>query len=278
MASSSVEVMIGGKHVSTEELDDLRDAVCLLKWKSKDKSKQWSGYGFYANVKLKTQGKNINCIITIYDDIFLEVDEHGDDMVAVFHDESDGKEAFELSLVPFKLLAHGKRGATLFVLRPLSGQTILTGQRFDYALIFIDESKMEGKDVKPIVADNSQLAVVQPNDKVYMIHHPGKMKKHYSEDTVTRVTEHSIKYHPNTLEGPPGSPVFVFKDSKFLLIAMHCNNKREGVLVSYILNHLDTPGGKICLYLCVFICTNFLVCPLTSPLYVSCHFPCYLKV
>ena len=38
------------------------------------------------------------------------MEESGDDMVAVFHHESGGKEAFELPLVPFKLLAHQKRG------------------------------------------------------------------------------------------------------------------------------------------------------------------------
>ena len=228
MATSSAEipeVMVGGRHVSIEELDNLRDAVCLLKWQSKDKSKQWSGYGFYANVKTKKQGTtlDINCIITIYDDIFLEMEEHGSDMVAVFHRESDKKEAFDLPLVPFNLLAHG---GTL----PL-----------DYALIFIDESKMKAKGVKPILADGSELPDVQPNDEVHMIHHPGTLKKH-SEDKARNVTRHCIRYHAKTLEGPPGSPVFVFRDSKFLLVAVHCNNKREGVLVSYILDDLHIPS------------------------------------
>ena len=112
---------------------------------------------------------------------------------------------------------------------------------------------MEGKGVKPILADHSQLPVVQPNDKVYMIHHPEKMKKHYSEDKTRRITKHSIKYPANTLPGPPGSPVFVFKDSKFLLVAMHSNNKREGVLVSYILDHLNTPDGKVCLFVYTYV-------------------------
>ena len=73
-------------------------------------SKQWSGYGFYANVKTIKQSKilDINCIITTYD-IFLMMEKHlSDDVVAVFHCESDWKDAFELPLVPFKLLAHSK--------------------------------------------------------------------------------------------------------------------------------------------------------------------------
>ena len=45
----------------------------------------------------------MKCILTTYDDIFLEMDEHGDGMVAVFHHEIDGKEAFELPVVSFKL-------------------------------------------------------------------------------------------------------------------------------------------------------------------------------
>ena len=37
------------------------------------------------------------------------MEEHGVDMVAVFHHESGGKRVFELPLVPFKLLARKKR-------------------------------------------------------------------------------------------------------------------------------------------------------------------------
>ena len=222
MATSSSKIskeIVGGKHVSVEELDNLRDAVCLLNWKSKDKSKQWSGYGFYANVKTKKHGKtlDVNCIITTYDDIFLEVEELADDMVAVFHHESDKKEAFELPL------------ANSWTNMPY------------YSLIFVDESKMKAKGVKPILADSSHLPVVLPHDKVYMIHHPGKMKNHYSEDKARLVTKVLIEYYANTLQGPPGSPVFVLKDSKFLLVAMHCN-EREGVLVSHILDHLHIPS------------------------------------
>ena len=68
-------------------------------------SKQWSGYGFYANLKTTKTDKTLDmkCILTAYDDIFLKMDEHDDDMVAVFHHESDGKEAFELPVVSFKL-------------------------------------------------------------------------------------------------------------------------------------------------------------------------------
>ena len=68
-------------------------------------SKQWSSYGFYANVKTTKTAKmmGMKCILIAYDDIFLEMDEHGDDMVAVFHHEIDGKEAFQLPVVSFKL-------------------------------------------------------------------------------------------------------------------------------------------------------------------------------
>ena len=100
---------------------------------------------------------------------------------------------------------------------------------------------MESIGVKPILVDGSQLPDVRPNDKVYMIHHPGKMTEHYSEDDAGRVTKALIKYHAKTLEGPPGSPVFVYKDSKFLLVAMH-RNSQKGVLVSHILDDL---GGKM---------------------------------
>ena len=103
---------------------------------------------------------------------------------------------------------------------------------------------MEGKGVKPILADGSQLPDVQPNDKVYMIQHPGKMKKHYSEDKARLVTEDSIEYHANTLKGSPGSPVFVSRESKFLLVAI-CASSTEGVPVSHILNDHHTLGGKI---------------------------------
>ena len=117
----------------------------------------------------------------------------------------------------------------------------------DYALIFIDESKMKAKGVKPILADSSQLPDVESYDQVYMIHHLRETRKYYSEDKARVVTKNSIKYLVNTLKGPPGAPVFVLKDSKFLLVAIHRNNKR-GVLVSYILNHLHIPSGKICSY------------------------------
>mgnify|MGYP002804052089 CR=1 FL=1 len=229
MATSSLEipeVMVGDKPVSMEELHNVRNAVCLLKCTSKHTSNQWSGYGFYANLKTIQKDKTLdkNCILTAYHDIFLEMDKHGGDMVAVFHHESDEKEAFELPLLSFKL--------------PLAG-----GERLPkYALIFIDESKMEGKGVQPILADGSKLLDVQPNDKVYMIHHPGKIKEHYSEDKARRVTEDSIEYHANTLKGPPGSPVFVLRESKLLMVAIQCASSIEGVLVSHILNDHYTLG------------------------------------
>ena len=73
-------------------------------------SKQWSGTGFYVNVKLEKEGRKLDChcIITTYDDIFLEMKRDSNDMVAVFYQESDEKEVFELPLVPFILLAHSR--------------------------------------------------------------------------------------------------------------------------------------------------------------------------
>ncbi len=72
-------------------------------------SETWSCTGFYADVKLEKKDEilDFRCIMTNYH-IFLETKQCCDDMVAVFHHEGTDKEAFELPLVPFKLLAHNK--------------------------------------------------------------------------------------------------------------------------------------------------------------------------
>jgi hypothetical protein len=100
------------------------------------------------------------------------------------------------------------------------------------------------------MADSSELPVIKPNDDVYMIHHPGQMKKHYSQDNVKLVIEPFIEYLAGTLEGPPGSPVFVLKESKFLLVAMH---RKNALLVSKILDGIDVEDGKIFSFLCFIV-------------------------
>ena len=67
-------------------------------------SDSWRGTGFYVNVKLKE--KYIGCIMTNYH-VYFEMKKSNDGMVAVFYYEMQ-KDAFELPLVPFKLLAQSK--------------------------------------------------------------------------------------------------------------------------------------------------------------------------
>ena len=111
---------------------------------------------------------------------------------------------------------------------------------------------IQAKGVKPIMADSSELPVIKPNDDVYMIHHPGQMKKHYSQDNVKLVIKPFMEYLAGTLEGPPGSPVFVLKESKFLLVAMQ--RKKNAVLVSKILDGIDGDDiGKIFSFLCFIV-------------------------
>ena len=119
-------------------------------------------------------------------------------------------------------------------------------------MIEIDESKMQAIDVKPILADSSQLPVVKQDDIVYMIQHLGGTMKHFKQDTVSRVYKPFIEYYDDTLEleGPPdGSPVFVLKESKFLLVALYISDPRKSVLVSEILDNLDIMSGKIYFFL-----------------------------
>ena len=136
------------------------------------------------------------------------------------------------------------------IITVMNAKSMLHFKVLNYTLIAIDKNEMQSKGVKPILADSSQLPVVQPYDEVYMIHHPEKMKKNFSQDKARRVIGPYIVYLANTLEGPPGSPVFVFKESKFLLIAMHSGLCRiEGVLVSDILDNLHMGKGKTCFFL-----------------------------
>ena len=67
-------------------------------------SKTWSFTGFYVHVKLEKQNKilDVHCIMTNYG-VFLQ-----NDLVAVFHCPGTEKEAFELPLVSFRILAHSK--------------------------------------------------------------------------------------------------------------------------------------------------------------------------
>ena len=123
-------------------------------------------------------------------------------------------------------------------------------------LISIDERQMQSIGVKPILADTNKLPTVNQNDKVYIIQHPGGMAKHYSHDTIKCVNKPNIEYYADTLAGSSGSPVFVLRESKLLLAALHNigvpsslsnsnNSYNKGVLLSEILNHLHTGKGKI---------------------------------
>ncbi len=113
-------------------------------------------------------------------------------------------------------------------------------------MIKIDESEMQSIDVKPILADSSQLPIVKQDDRVYMIEHPGGTMKDLSQDTVRSVNKPFIEYYGGAQEGPSGSPVFVLKEFKFLLVALHISDpRRKGVLVSEILDELDIGKGKI---------------------------------
>ena len=87
--------------------------------------------------------------------------------------------------------------------------------------------------------------MVKQGDTVYMIQHPGGRMKDFSQDTDKRVNKPFIEYYGDSLEGPSGSPVFVLKESKFLLVALHIFYLRKSVLVSGILDDLDIDEGKI---------------------------------
>ena len=225
------EVMVTNKLIPMQEFDKIRNAVCLLK--SSNPSNSWRGTGFYVNVKLKE--KIIGCIMTNYH-VYCEMKKSNDGMAAVFCYEKTEKDAFELPLVPFKLLAQSKD--------------------LDYVLIRVtsNEDVLQSKGVEPILVD-SNLPAIGTHDSVYIIQHPGGIMKHFSHDKVKRVNKPFIEYYADTLSGSSGSPVFVLNQSRFSLIALHSKgvnkdvpfqypeNWNKGVLIEDILNHLHT--GKV---------------------------------
>ena len=126
-------------------------------------------------------------------------------------------------------------------------------KELDYILIRIDERKVQSMGVKPILADSSQLPFAKKDDSVYMIKHPEGKIRHLCHSTVWRVNRQFIEYYGNTLKGPSGSPVFVLKESKFLLVALHISYlRRKDVLISEILDDLHIENGKI--YFLFFYC------------------------
>ena len=119
-------------------------------------------------------------------------------------------------------------------------------------LIRVDQSRLESYGVKPILVDSSNLPIVHKDDTVYIIQHPGGLRKHYSQDRVKRVNNPYIEYYADTLGGSSGSPVFVLQKSNFSLIALHSKgvqllpyNWNKGVLLADILEHLHTGKGKV---------------------------------
>ncbi len=131
-------------------------------------------------------------------------------------------------------------------------------KELDYILIRIDESEVQSIGVKPILADSSQLPIVKQDDSVYMIQHPRRRMKDFCQSTVRRVNRPFIQYYGDTMEGPSGSPVFVLKESKFLLVALHISYPRiKGVLVSEILGDLDIRNGKI--YCFLFFTVSYII-------------------
>ena len=115
----------------------------------------------------------------------------------------------------------------------------------NYILIGIKKRKMQSIGVKPILADVSKLPIVKQDDSVYIIQSPRERMKDLCQSTVRRVNRPFIQYYDDTMEGPSGSPVFVLKESKFLLVALHISDWRIGVLVSEILDDLGIEHGKI---------------------------------
>ena len=222
------EVMVTNKLIPMQEFDKIRNAVCLLK--SSNPSNSWRGTGFYVNVNLKK--KNIGCIMTNYH-VYCEMEKSSDGMVAVFYYEKAEKDAFELPLVPFKLLAQSKD--------------------LDYVLIWVtsNEGLLQSKGVEPILVDRSNLPTISTHDSVYIIQHPAGIMKHFSHDKIKRLNKPFIEYYADTLSGSSGSPVFVLNQSKFTLIALHSKgvpsqylkNWNKGVLIEDILDHLHT--GKV---------------------------------
>ena len=123
-------------------------------------------------------------------------------------------------------------------------------KELDYILIRIDESEMQSTGVQPILAHSSQLPTVKQDDSVYIIQHAIRRMKDFCQDTVERVNRPFIQYYGDTMKGPSGSPVFVLKESKCLLVALHISYpRRKGVLISEIINDLDIRNGKIYCFL-----------------------------
>ena len=90
---------------------------------------------------------------------------------------------------------------------------------------------------------------------MYIIQHLSGMEKHISTDHIKNIVPPFIEYYANTLKGSSGFPVFVARGSVFVLIAFHCKgvtlpsyNWNKGVLISEILNHLNTGTCKYCCY------------------------------
>ncbi len=120
---------------------------------------------------------------------------------------------------------------------------------------------MQSIGVKPILADSSQLPIVKQDDSVYMIQHARGRMKDFCQDTVRRVNRPFIQYYGDTMEGPSGSPVFVLKESKCLLVALHISYpRRKGVLVSEILDDLGIERGKIYYFLFFTVFHIILTC------------------
>ena len=119
-------------------------------------------------------------------------------------------------------------------------------------MIEVDEGQMQSLGVKPILADSTNLPIVRENDKVYIIQHPEGKEKHFSTDKIKCVKKPYIEYYADTMGGSSGSPVFVLRESKLSLVALHnkgvrCSpsNYNKGVLFSDILDHFHKEQGKI---------------------------------
>ena len=111
---------------------------------------------------------------------------------------------------------------------------------------------MRSYGLTPILADSDNVPMVQKDDVVYIIQHPGGMRKHFSQDTVKRVNKPFIEYYADTLRGSSGSPVFVYREPNLLLAALHSkgvlsfpSNWNKGVLLADIINHLHTGKGNV---------------------------------
>lgn len=125
-------------------------------------------------------------------------------------------------------------------------------KELDYVLIGVDEKRMQTSGVKPIVAERSELPTVVEDDRVYIIQHTEGKEKHFSIDTVKCVNKPYMECYADTMGVSSGFPVFVLKESKLLLVALHNmgaksspSNYNKGVLLSDILDHFHEEQGKI---------------------------------